>query len=384
MAENKNIYAVLMDRIRNGECLSLQSEIRGEEGRTIGGISRSLVPVTTVTDGRGRSSARVVCLREEQEASEGTGCPAQGQTENPAWKGVSGSQENAPQYLWTVQEPVIPGERVIVLGGGHIGREVCAFAARCGFSVTVCDERLEFANKERFPEAAQVLCGSFADCIAGLQIMSRDYVVIVTRGHARDSDCLRKILAGTEPTYTGLIGSRRRVHAQFDMLEKEGFSREKMNRIYTPIGLNIGGVTPAEIALSVVAEIIARKRLPDGELAARGGSEGTESRIALDSDLQLEVMEYLAEDSSPKAVVTVLSTAGSAPRGAGAKMAVFPGGGIIGTIGGGQGEGEAIRQALEIIGTGTYRIRTIEMHSDVAEEEGMACGGSMQVLIEDF
>ena len=221
--------------------------------------------------------------------------------------------------------------------------------------------------------AEEILCDTFENCIDRLSITENDFVVVVTRGHSHDGDCLRKILPGSEPAYTGLIGSRKRVQAQFDMMEEEGFSRERMNRICMPIGLDIGSVSPAEIAVSILAELIMYKRKP----------EHANGRPCNASDLQTEIIPYLASDESPKAIVTVIETKGSTPRGAGAKMAVGPRGEITGTIGGGLCEGEAIRDAVSIIGTGRYRVKAFDLNGEVAADEGMACGGTMKVLIED-
>lgn len=138
-----------------------------------------------------------------------------------------------------IREPVFPEERMIVLGGGHIAKPVCEFAARVGFAVTVCDDRPEFANRENFPLAEQVICDSFQNAIRNLHVTPMDYVVIITRGHRYDADCLRILLAGTMPAYLGLIGSRRRVKGLLAMLAEEGYSAEAMNRICTPIGLPI-------------------------------------------------------------------------------------------------------------------------------------------------
>ncbi len=335
------IYKEVMEAIRKNESIAVKTVFRGEEGSVAESLTRELVPVETSVDRKGVTHAGV--RYEEQE--EGT----------------------------AVQEPVFPQERLIILGGGHVSLALCQAAAKCDFRVYVCDDRPAFANEERFPEAEQVLCDTFENCISSLKITPYDFVVIVTRGHVHDGDCLRVILPGDEPAYTGLIGSRRRVKGLMAQLEGEGYSREKMDRICTPIGLNIGAVTPEEIAISILAELIAYRRMP----------EHTQGRPCSDSDLTLDMMQYLAENEEPKAIVTVIETKGSTPRGAGAKMTVDPRGSIVGTIGGGCSEGNIIRDAIDIIGTGSYRVMDIDMTGEVAEEEGMVCGGTMKVLIED-
>ena len=274
-----------------------------------------------------------------------------------------------------IREPVFPGERMIVLGGGHIAKPVCEFAAKVGFAVTVCDDRPEFANRERFPLAEHVICDSFQNAIRNLHVTAMDYVVVITRGHRYDADCLRVLLAGVIPAYLGLIGSRRRVKGLLEMLSEEGCSTEAMKRICTPIGLPIGAVTPEEIAISIMAEVIAYKRLPE--------HKNNPSRCSNQSDVDQDVIQYLASSSEPKAVVTVIEAKGSTPRSAGAKMAVSPLGRVTGSIGGGCSEGEVIREAIKLIGTGTYKTYEIDLTGDVAESEGMVCGGIMRVLIED-
>lgn len=336
------IYEEIRKTLEDNRPVALETVITGEEGEIETGLSRRLTEVRPVEDARGRRFARVT------------------------------AEEDGGRI--TVREPLLPPERLIVLGGGHIALPVCEFAAKCGFAVTVADDRPAFANAARFPLAEEVLCDSFENAIRRLKITPYDYVVIITRGHVHDADCLREILPGTQPAYLGLIGSRRRVRGLMAMLEEEGYSRERMERICTPIGLSIGAVTPEEIAVSILAEVIAYKRLPE-----HGGPD----RYGNDSDIEPEILRYLAENRDPKAVVTVIETKGSTPRGAGAKMAVSPLGQVTGSIGGGCSEAAVIKDAVRIIGSGRFKIVDIDLTGEVAESEGMVCGGTMRVLVED-
>lgn len=271
-------------------------------------------------------------------------------------------------------EPFYPKERLIILGGGHIALPLVEFAAKTGFSVTVADDRISFANKARFPLAEKVICESFEKVFDTMQLTSRDYIVVITRGHRHDTDCLRQILKQKETVYVGMIGSRRRVGAVKELLEEEGLDRERLNRICTPIGLSIGAVTPEEISISILAQIIQRKRLGSPEHTLTAGS-----------DIDYEVLKHLArEEKEPKCIVTVMSSKGSVPRGAGAKMVIYPTGAILGSIGGGCSEAAVIRDAIHLIGSRRYKILTIDMTNDTAEAEGMVCGGTMEVLLEDF
>ena len=270
-------------------------------------------------------------------------------------------------------EPFYPEDRLIVLGGGHVALPLVEFASKCGFSVTVVDDRLMFANPERFPWASHVICDSFMHAICDLKIRKQDYVCVLTRGHRFDSECLRAILSGEEPGYLGMIGSRRRVAIVKEQLMEEGYSEEALGRLHSPIGLKIGGITPAEIAVSILAELISAKRLGQGSMTLR-----------TQSDLDYSVVERLAaEKDVPKAVITVTSAKGSVPRGAGAKMLVYPDGRLLGSIGGGCSEAAVLVIARRMIGTGTFRVEHIDLTGDAAEDEGMVCGGIMDVLIQD-
>ena len=338
----ENIYREILKHLADNRAVALETVIRGEAGEIRGGLSRRLCAVTPVTDARGRSFARV--------------------TAEPGEDGL------------VVREPVLPQERLIVLGGGHIALPVCAFGADCGFTVCVVDDRPDFANRARFPAAAEVICDSFENGIARLGVTPFDYVVVITRGHRHDADCLRALLPGTWPAYLGMIGSRRRTKGLLEMLREEGFDAARLAKICTPIGLNIGAVTPAEIAVSILSEVIAYKRLPE---------HGDPSRFCNDSDVELSTLQYLAENREPKAIVTVIETKGSTPRGTGAKMAVSPLGKVTGSIGGGCSEAAVIQDAVRIIGTGRFKLVDIDLTGEVAESDGMVCGGTMRVLVED-
>ncbi len=338
-----NIYAKIIETIERGETATLKTEFSGNEGVIAENLKKKLSPYEAQTDTRGRRFADVTLAQ------------SNGRT--------------------VVGEPFSPPERLIVLGAGHIALPVCDFAAKSGFDVYVCDDRPAFANTARFPMAQEVLCDSFENCIGRLKLTGYDYVVVITRGHTHDADCLRAIFKGAQPAYLGLIGSRRRVRGLFDMLADEGFPQKYMDRICTPIGLSIGAVTPGEIAISILAELVAYKRLPEHS------NDGI--RCCNDSDVELSVIKYLASNHEPKAVVTVIETKGSTPREAGAKMAVSPCGNVTGSIGGGCSEGAVIREAVDLIGTGCYKVIDIDLTGEVAESEGMVCGGTMKVLVED-
>ena len=268
-----------------------------------------------------------------------------------------------------------PAERLILLGGGHIAQPLCRYAADLGFSVTVVDDRPSFANQARFPEADQIICNAFPAAIQSLDIRGNDYVAVITRGHRYDADCLRAILAGTFPRYLGMIGSKRRVIALLNLLEEEGFPRDALAKIHAPIGIAINALTVKEIAISIAAELIQCRR----ENVNRRARE----TMLTAEDIDLSLLEFLARDETPKALLAVYEASGSTPVKSGAMMAVDQNFRAVGTIGGGCSENAVLMDAYRLIGTGERRCVTIDMSHDVAEEEGMVCGGQMKVLIED-
>lgn len=156
-------------------------------------------------------------------------------------------------------EPVLPQPRVFIFGAGHISKSLAQVAGLAGFATVVIDDRESFANRERFPDADEVLAGDYERIVPTLAINESSYIVIVTRGHRDDMRVLR--WAVTVPArYIAMIGSKRKVIAVVKELEKEGAARETFERIHAPMGLEIGAVTPEEIAVSVVAEMIAVRR----------------------------------------------------------------------------------------------------------------------------
>ena len=267
--------------------------------------------------------------------------------------------------------------RLIVFGAGHVGYHLCHFASKVGFNTIVVDDRPYFANKEKFGDDIQVICNTFENAFEILDIHEEDYVVIVTRGHKHDKFCLEKILSLDELNYIGMIGSKRRVKIMKEELIEEGYSKEKIENIYSPIGLNIGAVTPEEIAISILAEIISVKRI--GKLAVKNEP----IKVSNSCELNKDVLEALAKSQNEKmSLVTVISTKGSTPRKAGSKMIVYDSGKIIGTIGGGCAEAKIIKDAALMAGSKNLKIQPIDMTGEIAEEEAMVCGGKMTVLIE--
>lgn len=153
-------------------------------------------------------------------------------------------------------EPLCSQGTVYIFGAGHIGGKLAHLTSFVGFRTVVLDDRQEFANSGLLPSADRVVVLShFDEAVKGLDINGDSYLVIVTRGHAHDKTVLAQAL-GTGAGYIGMIGSRKKRDATYRALAKEGFSERDLGRVHSPIGLNIGGQTPEEIAVSIVAELI--------------------------------------------------------------------------------------------------------------------------------
>lgn len=165
-------------------------------------------------------------------------------------------------------------ETLLIIGGGHVGKALATIGNLAGFSVEVIDDRPEYANAERFPEADRTTCGRFEEVLADYPIDANTYVICVTRGHRHDEVSL-KLVAEKGAAYVGMIGSKRRAGAVLQHLLEEGVDPAALERVRTPIGLDIGAQTPEEIAVAVMAEIVMVRR---GSGGGRPLSEGRKAR----------------------------------------------------------------------------------------------------------
>jgi xanthine dehydrogenase accessory factor len=166
-------------------------------------------------------------------------------------------------------EPIEPSPELYIIGAGHVGSELAKLAHLVGFHVHVVDDREKFANRERFPDVSEVVTEDIPTWLARTPLPAHAYVVIVTRGHTNDLEALRA-LAPKELRYLGLIGSRAKVARIYEQLQLDGIAGDSLAHVHAPIGLDIGAVTPQEIAVSILAELIAVKH---GKVASRNASE---------------------------------------------------------------------------------------------------------------
>nr|WP_300091115.1 XdhC family protein [Sedimentibacter sp.] len=255
---------------------------------------------------------------------------------------------------------------VVVCGAGHISIPIIKICRLLDLPVTVIDDRITFANNAVEAGADKVICKPFEEALSNIEGDSGTFFVIVTRGHRYDQTCLENIIHKRN-AYIGMIGSKVRVAKVLDYLESEGISREKLKKVYTPIGLKIGAETPEEIAVAIMAQIIEVKNKETG------------SSVYSDELLNAVLEE---KEEIPKAMVTIVSRKGSAPRDVGTKMLVFKDGTIIGTIGGGCVEAGIRESALMCIDNKKHKLFPIDMTGRNAEDEGMVCGGTVELFVE--
>lgn len=260
-----------------------------------------------------------------------------------------------------VQEP-----EVVICGGGHISMELAQLADYMQYPYIILDDREEFCCRERFPGAKELLCGPFSENLQTHSFSADAYYIIVTRGHAADLECLRLILK--KPAgYIGMIGSRGKVAKTMTALREEGYPEEALKKVHAPIGLAIGGQTPKEIAVSILAQLIQTKNSGD-------------QAVCLDREFV-----KLLSAGEPGILVTVTGKRGSAPRGVGSRMIVGPDKITGGTIGGGMVEYEAEKKARELLaeaGGLPVLTETYLVNESSAAALGMWCGGEVDVCFE--
>ena len=251
---------------------------------------------------------------------------------------------------------------LIILGGGHVSLSMAKVGKLLDFHVTVVDDREDFASPARFPEADEVIFSSFDRLFEKVPEYENSYYVIVTRGHIGDKACLMNILDSTFK-YVGMIGSKSKIRLTMDSLREEGIPEEKLSEIYAPIGLDLGGQLPSEIAVSIAAEIIKVKNKNRGTL--------------VESSIMNHILN--AEEQSQCILATIIEKNGSSPRDIGSKMILKEDGTIIGSIGGGNVEYQAL---LEMGHLEETVLREYVLSNKEGASLGMICGGNIKVLLE--
>lgn len=260
-------------------------------------------------------------------------------------------------------------KHLVICGAGHVSIPVIRMGIMLGFQVTVLEDRPSFADNARRAGASNVICESFENGLDLVEGSSDTYFVIVTRGHRYDRVCLEKI-AKKEHAYIGVIGSRRRTAMLKASLLECGVDKELLDSVHTPIGLDIGAETPEEIAVAIVAEIIEVKNR-------------AQRTCGYPKELVKAVMDR-ENNPDQKVLATIVARKGSAPRSVGTKMLIFRDHRCVGTIGGGCMEADVVREALLMLGTDGPKagLIQVDMTGADAEDEGMVCGGIVDVFLE--
>jgi xanthine dehydrogenase accessory factor len=300
------------------------------------------------------------------------------------FKKITISNPDHPEEKATVMiDPYLPPHELIILGGGHIAVPLAKIGKILGYQVTVVDDRQDFATPQRFPEADRTICCAFSDIEEYISFGPVSSVVIVTRGHEHDQECLRRLIK-YNLSYIGMIGSRRKIKQVRDSLLEEGVPAEKLEQVHMPVGLDIGAQTPGEVAVSIAAEMLKERRggsthsLKDYRPKK---STGDVSELLSASDRDV-LHKTLTMEETPAALATIVNTKGSTPRKAGSRMLIYGDGRIVGTIGGGCGEAEVRMAALSVIDEKAPCVKRVALTADTAAQEGMVCGGTMEVFIE--
>jgi len=258
-----------------------------------------------------------------------------------------------------IEETIKPEPELVLFGAGHVAHALYKIAQIMEMKVSVIDERDEVCNRERFPNA-NLIVGKYDEILSHELGFFRPYYVIFTHGHKYDNKCLRYCL-NHNYSYIGMIGSKGKVDATFKDLINDGYSKAQLDNVHSPIGLKIGAVTPEEIAISIMAEIISVFREKKGI-------------ITLQPD-------YLRSISNKSGIcVRIIEKKGSAPRAVGSEMFVTQKE-LYGTIGGGAVEHQAIDEAREMLKS-NEKIKIKEYNLSAKGDLGMICGGDVTLLYQ--
>lgn len=259
--------------------------------------------------------------------------------------------------------------QLVVCGGGHVAAALVKQAKLLGLPVLAIDDREEFAQKLRAAGADTVLCAPFAQALQNVPGGAETYFAVLTRAHTFDLDCLTQILQ-KPAAYVGMMGSRGRAALVRRQLLETGLDSQRVEALCAPIGLAIGAQTAAEIALSILAQIVQVKN-------ARPQTEGYP--IAL-----LDAMVQAGKASTPAVLATIVARHGSTPRDVGAKMLILPDGSTVGSVGGGIMEHYTVQAARKMLAQAVPALQCLQLSADGKNEDAAvaACGGSMEVLLQ--
>lgn len=273
--------------------------------------------------------------------------------------GKDGMSEIEGQKIFIERFGVAP--RIIICGAGTVGQEVIKLGKQLDITVVVLEDREEFAEKARKLGADCVICKNFENGFEELSEKNKDYYVVLTREHQFDKVCLEKIL-NKKHAYVGLMSSRNRASIMRDTLINAGYDKESVEEIHSPIGLSINAQTPAEIAVSICAEIIKDKNI-------KAKSEG----------FSREILDEIIDKQSRIILATIVERVGSAPRDVGTKMIIREDGKIVGSVGGGWIEAEVVSLASKMFEDNE---KCSIYETDKNSNDAILCGGYETIYLE--
>lgn len=261
-------------------------------------------------------------------------------------------------------ESLNPKVQLVVCGGGHVSLALSKLADFMGFELTILEDRIEFGNYDKFPNAKNIIVDSFENTFENHTFDKNSCFVIATRGHICDAACLESVMK-LDFSYAGMIGSKRKIAKTKDLMLSKGFSEETFNKIKTPIGLPIGGQTPEEIAISIMAEIIQTL------------NETPRSYFS-------EIIGDAISNTDEKMVLAkIVSKSGSSPRGIGSQMLVKKDGSTVDTVGGGLIEFSAIQEAVNLLKENPVAFKKhYILNNEQAASLGMWCGGNLDIFFD--
>ncbi len=263
-------------------------------------------------------------------------------------------------------------QTLVVCGAGFVGTAVIRMAKLLGWRVLSAEDRREFADQAAQAGADRIICAPFREALAGISPDPDIFYVVVTREHSYDRECL-DILLRRPFGYLGMMGSHKRTAHMRQELRDEGYDAELIARIHAPVGIEIGAQTLEEIAVSITAQMIAVK-------------QGSDGRYHFPDDILTAILDPgRKKEGTRAALATVISSKGSTPRKAGARMLVCPDGTTVGTIGGGTMEAEVIRKTLEALRSPDsfrpYALK-VDLSGRSGEYADMLCGGMTDIFLE--
>lgn len=255
--------------------------------------------------------------------------------------------------------------RLVICGAGHVAEACVRIAKVLGLRTTVIEDRPDFIENIKAAGADETICGPLQESVRAYESTKDTYFLSMNRAHALDQDCMEVIL-NKESAYVGMLGGPKKINALKANLEKKGIPASKWDGVHSPVGLSINAKTPAEIAVSILGEII--------EIKNANPVENTFTE---------DLFKAVGEAEKPAMLVTLIDNGGGSPRTKGTKMVVFAEDSRVGTIGGGLLEGTAQRRAAKLLEEGAdWVLETIGLDDDGKVENGLACCGYATVLME--